>query len=237
MSIHSGARLQKFSNTNALACKSSDPTSSSRPVNDLPQQSGMVLLLCLIFMTALTLLGLSASSDTILQRQLATNLRDAEYAKQTAHLSLKWAEQWISQLPATAMANCEQDCSGFYTHASGSVDNDLHFQPISTWLVLGFQAGIDPDTGSRLAFIGLDSVEPPIWVVENLHHSPAYVDSNVPENSTPEQDWYRILVRSTGRMGNTVAVMESVIVRSADKNSQASPPIPDTQRVSWRELR
>ena len=43
-------------------------------------QSGMVLLLCLIFLTALTLLGLSASTDTVLQNQLAANLQETERA-------------------------------------------------------------------------------------------------------------------------------------------------------------
>ena len=43
-------------------------------------QNGMVLLLCLIFLTALTLLGLSAASDTILQTQLSANLQEAERA-------------------------------------------------------------------------------------------------------------------------------------------------------------
>lgn len=204
---------------------------------DTCHQSGMVLLLCLIFMTALMLLGLSASSDTILQKQLASNLRDAEYAKQTAHLSLVWAEQWISQQSASAMASCEQDCSGFYTHASGNLDNDLQFQPMATWTSQGFAAGIDPATGGRLQFIGLVSAEPPMWLIEYLHHSPAFVDNNVPGNSTPEQDWFRLLVRSTGQSENIVSVIESVIVRSADDSGQTPPPVPKTERISWRELR
>lgn len=210
---------------------------SGSPLRTDSQQSGMVLLLCLIFMTALTLLGLSTSSDTILQKQLASNLRDAEYARQTAHLSLQWAEQWISQQPANAMASCEQDCSGFYTHANGNLDNDLQFQPMVTWLSLGFEAGVDPDTGGRLQFIGPDSAEPPMWLIEYLHHSPALVDNNVPGNSIPEQDWFRILVRGTGRSDNTVSVIESVIVRIADDSGQTPPTVPTTERVSWRQLR
>lgn len=200
-------------------------------------QSGMVLLLCLIFMTALTLLGLSASSDTILQKQLASNLREAEHTKQTAHLSLQWAEQWISQQPASAMASCEQDCSGFYTHATGSLQNDMQYQPIAVWRSLGFEAGVDPDTGVRIAVIGMTSAEPPMWVIEHLYHSPAVVDNNLPENSRPEQDWFRLLVRSSSRSGNIVSAIESVIVRSTDASEQTPPPLPKTERISWRELR
>lgn len=201
------------------------------------RQSGMVLLLCLIFMTALTLLGLSASSDTILQKQLASNLRDAEYTRQTAHLALQWAEQWTSLLPASAMASCEQNCSGFYTQPAGKLDNDLQFQPIASWLSQGFEAGVDPDTGVRLESIGLASTEPPIWIIEHLHHSPAFVDNNLPENGRPEQDWFRILVRGAGRSGNTVSVIESVIVRSAEDSGQTPPSPAKTERVSWRKLR
>ena len=57
-------------------------------------QTGMVLLLCLIFLMALTLLGLSASSDTILQSKLANNLQESERARQSALSALSWAEQW-----------------------------------------------------------------------------------------------------------------------------------------------
>jgi len=199
-------------------------------------QSGMVLLLCLMFMTALTLLSLSASSDTILQKQLASNLRDAEYAKQTAYLSLQWAENWVSRLPLSAMASCHQDCSSFYTHIAGSLESDVQFQPVGYWQLQGFEAGVDPVNGGRLATFGLDSVEPPMWIIENLHHTAAFTDNITPENSTAARDWYRILVRSTGRSENTVSVIESVIVRISEDSVQTPPPAPRTERTSWREL-
>lgn len=52
-------------------------------------ESGMVLLFCLLFLTAMTLLGLSASADAILQNQLAANLRETEQSKQSALVALE----------------------------------------------------------------------------------------------------------------------------------------------------
>jgi Tfp pilus assembly protein PilX len=196
----------------------------------------MVLLLCLIFMTALTLLGLATTSDTLLQKQLANNLRDAEFAKQTAHLSLQWVEQWISQLPATTVINCDQNCGGFYAKPAGSLDSAIEFQPFTTWQLQGFEAGLDPVTGERQNTFGANTIEPPMWLIEHLHHSPATVDSNTPANETPEKDWYRILVRSTGKSQNTVSVFESVIVRS-QQNSDQTTASSAIKRVSWQELR
>ena len=59
-------------------------------------QSGMVLLLCLMFLVALTLLGLSASSDAILQNQLAANLQEQERAKHQKHEALSYMASGIA---------------------------------------------------------------------------------------------------------------------------------------------
>ena len=69
-------------------------------------QDGMVLLLGLLFLTVLTLLGLSASADAILQSQLAANLRESERAKHASVASLSWAEDWMLELEGIAPVPC-----------------------------------------------------------------------------------------------------------------------------------
>ena len=90
-------------------------------------QSGMVLLLCLIFLMALTLLGLSASSDTILQSKLANNLQESERASQSALSALSWAEQWLLEFDGPAPETCSAPCDGLYLHATGSLPNHPEF--------------------------------------------------------------------------------------------------------------
>ncbi len=137
------------------------------------RQRGMVLLLCLIFMTALTLLGLTASTDTITQTQLATNLHDSERARQNAQLSLQWAEQWLSALAGPALESCSTGCTGLFAHPADSLEYNLQSASLAWWISHGYEVGLDPDTGARLATVGVPGIDPPIWAIQSLHHSPA----------------------------------------------------------------
>lgn len=193
------------------------------------RQQGMVLLLCLIFMTALTLLGLSASTDTITQTQLAANLHDAERARQNAKLSLQWAEQWLSGRAGPAPQSCSSDCTGFFIQPAASLDYDLQSASLAWWTAHGYEVGLDPQSGVRLATIGAPGTDPPIWIIQSLHHSAATADG-----STPALDWYRILVRTTGQSSNTVAVIESTVKKSWDATGSTAMP---ANRVAWQELR
>lgn len=207
--------------------------------------TGMVLLLCLIFLMALTLLGLSASSDTILQSKLANNLQETERAKQSALSALSWAEQWLLEFDGLSPETCSARCDGLYLHATGNLPNSPEFESHSWWLSQGYEAGLDPLTGERIATISSDSINPPVWVVEVAHTIPPA------ENGTSDsQVWYRILARGNGRSETAVSVIESTIVRSWPSGEETGLPInvapspcPGSVqsalcgRFSWRELR
>jgi len=171
--------------------------------------SGMVLLLCLIFLMALTLLGLAASSDAILQNKLTSNLQEAERARQSALLGLSWAEQWLLELDSPAPGSCSAPCDGLYLHTAGDLPTHPQHESFSWWMSQGHEAGIDPLTGNRVATIASGSIKPPVWIIEVLHSIPPTA-----EDSPDLQVWYRILVRGSGRTDNTVSVVESIVVRS-----------------------
>jgi Tfp pilus assembly protein PilX len=208
-------------------------------------QSGMVLLLCLIFLTALTLLILSASANSILQNQLSTNLREAERAKQTALAAQSWAEQWLLGLDGPAPGVCMESCEGLKLHGKDTLPPYPEFESLSWWMARGHEAGLDPVSGIRMATIGYDSINTPVWIVQAMHEVPASEDgqSNL-------QTWYRILTRGSGRAETSVSVVESTISRSwASSQSSVSTetdltdrcpgtkPGTECGRVSWRELR
>lgn len=208
-------------------------------------QSGMVLLLCLIFLMALTLLGLSASSDAILQSKLTNNLQETERARQSALSALSWAEQWLLEFDGPAPETCSTPCDGLYLHTTGSLPNHPEFESHSWWLSEGHEAGINPITGGRITTISSDSINPPVWVVEIIHTIPPV------ENSTADfQVWYRLLARGSGRTETAVSVIESTVVRSwpsvEDTGlsvTSVAVPCPGSEpsalcgRFSWRELR
>ncbi len=207
-------------------------------------QRGMVLLLCLLFLMALTLLGLSASSDTILQNKLSANLQDAERARQSARLALSWAENWLMTLDGPAPEYCLDSCDGLRLHADGELPPHPEYEDIDWWMVNGHQAGVDPLTGVRLETITGDSINAPVWIIEAVHTiEPA-------ESGNPDlQVWYRILARGTGWTETAVSVVESVVVRSWPAIEENQPPdvvvagaCPGSTssaicgRFSWREI-
>jgi Tfp pilus assembly protein PilX len=205
-------------------------------------QPGMVLLLCLIFLMALTLLGLSASSDTILQSKLASNLQDSERAKQSALSALSWAEDWILEFNGPPPENCSMACGGLYLHASGMLPLYPESESYSWWLQHGHEAGIDPLTGERIVTLSNDSYDVPVWIIETAQIIPPGENG-----STELLTWYRILARGTGQSETAVSVVESIISRSwpaADDTAVVgSGRCPGSEqpalcgRFAWRELR
>ena len=208
-------------------------------------QTGMVLLLCLIFLTALTLLGLSASAEAILQNQLTANLQETERARQSALSALSWAENWLLEQGGIAPETCSTSCDDLKIHAPGDLPAGSEFKDLSWWLEQGHEAGIDPLTGERVAPITNDSRHPPVWIIEAIHEVlPAE------SGATDLQVWYRILTRGHGRTDAGISVIESIVVRSWAVTESAEPPETSTSelcpgseptaecgRVAWRELR
>jgi len=215
------------------------------PHGGLNTQTGMVLLLGLIFLTALTLLGLSASADTILQNKLATNLQETERAKQSALTTLTWAEHWLLELDGPAPENCTEPCDGLYLHAAGSLPPHPEFENLSWWVGQGHEAGIDPLTGNRITTITAGSIDTPVWIIETVHSIPP-----AEKGTRPLQVWYRILARGSGQTNAAISVIESTVVRSwsaidstKSPTTAVSGPCPGSEptakcgRFSWRELR
>lgn len=210
-------------------------------------ENGFALLLCLLFLTVLTLQGLSASSETIVQDRLATNLHESESARQSAMAAQAWAESWLMQLDGMVPGICAQTCIGLKIHAPGSLPPHPETEKLSWWLDQGHIAGIDPLTGDRIDTISVGSIDPPVWIIEAVHETAAMNNGD-----TPAQTWYRILARGSGsgRTSTGVSVVESILARSwvatgrADEpGSGQTPACPNTEpatrcgRQAWRELR
>ena len=202
----------------------------------------MALLLCLLFLTALTLLGLSAASETVMQDRLADNLQETGQARQSALAAQDWAEDWLLGHFEVAPLPCVQPCEGPQIHASGTLPGRPETENLAWWLANGMEAGIDPVSGERLATLSIDSATPPVWIVESLHE-----ERLVSASGDETQAWYRILARGNGHAGRGVAVVESIVTRpwrparTIDAVTQEPCPGFDSsyrcERVAWRTLR
>ena len=204
---------------------------------------GMVLLLCLLLLVALSLLGLSAATETLLQSKLSANLQDSERAKQAASLASSWAEHWLLSLEGPAPVNCADSCEGLILHAAGTLPPHPESESFDWWVNNGHEAGVDPMSGERLQTISRDSIETPVWIIETVNTDPPT------ESGEPDlQVWYRILARGTGRAETAVSVVESIVVRSwpvpadndsfrvADGTCPGSSPSVICGRYAWREI-
>lgn len=210
-------------------------------VRHLGSQGGMVLLLCLIFLTAMMLLGLSASADTILQNQLAANLQETERAKQSAMAALLWSEQWLLKLDDAQY--CQAHCDHQIIPAFGSLPAHPEFKPYSWWLNEGFEAGKDPLSHVAGTPPVNGSNNQSLWLIEPVHSVAA-----AQEGLTDQRVWYRILARGSNSTGTVVSVVESLVVRSwpsiesteisaADNPGACSKQPAVCGRIAWRELR
>lgn len=210
-----------------------------------PSQIGMALFFCLIFLTALTLLGLSASADVILQNQLVANYQEAERARQSALAALSWAEDWLFDLEGTVPDYCEKPCAGLFVHSPGDLPTHPEYESLSWWLDHGYLTGIDPLTGEHTVGGAPGNTNNSVWLIEELHSV-----SRVTDDPEALQVWYRILARGSGRSKGAISVVESIVARSWLSTREPAPS--DTEvssycsgldssaqcgRVSWRELR
>jgi Tfp pilus assembly protein PilX len=205
----------------------------------------VALLLCLLFLTALALLGLSASADAVLQNQLAANHHDAQMARQSALSALSWAEQWLTGLEDPSPDKCTIDCDGLKIYSPGDLPARAEFSDPAWWDLHGHEAGIDPLTGERNATIVRGSARPSIFIIVKAHELPTQTAE------TPvSQTWYRILARGSGRSESAVSVVESMVWRTWVSDGHKDSPdgaragschdpdqSPRCGRVSWRQLR
>ncbi len=195
----------------------------------------MVLLLCMIFLTAMMLLGLSSSADTILQSQLATNLQKAERVKQSAQTTLETGEKWLMDLGASAPGPCQAPCKQAVIHPAGTLPGDLQYKPLNWWLANGQAVGQNPPPSRNKS-------NPSVWLIESSY------TGAVADRPGERRSWYRILARASDPTDKVVSVVESIVLKTWTEQQKPSSTIPtdsalcaagsgDCGRMAWRRLR
>ena len=90
-------------------------------------QSGVVLVISLIMLLALTLIGVTSSSVTGLEAKMAANSKDVNLAFQSAEATLRSAEDYLKAKQPNfdrAGTNAVQGVGGLYTVLSTTVNPD-----------------------------------------------------------------------------------------------------------------
>lgn len=140
-----------------------------QPAGKPATQSGVALVICLIFLLVLTLLGITAMRTTGLEERMAGNARNGEIAFQAAEAGLREGEEWVMAInlynPPTPCSSAP--CQLWQADAAGLPDN-LYQQNLAWWQTNGRQytqqvpeAGADPHY--LVEYIGYD---PGLTVIE-----------------------------------------------------------------------
>ncbi|NIP18062.1 MAG: hypothetical protein GWM87_07810 [Xanthomonadales bacterium] len=212
-----------------------------------PNSRGAALLICLLLLTALTLLGLAAASDMTLQHRMAGNIESARESLRNAEAGLLWAERWLLSLSGDARpASCAANC------APGDVIRAENVYPPSPavfdenwWAIHGIAAGVEPELGildPDLYDLGSH------WLVEEVHHA---TQTTTPDHPG-EVSYYRITARGSEAGGAGVSIVQGILARpwGDPKWTDPLPPgfgqrnlchrfgiAPPCGRVAWRQLR
>jgi Tfp pilus assembly protein PilX len=201
-----------------------------------------------MLLVALTLLGLAAASDSILQDRMTNNLVENGRLHHAANAALGWGESWLHGQPGGSRPQaCETDCPPFgVIRIAGSLGVNPAYQPLDWWQAQAFREGSDPLTGAVLVPTGMEN--PGYWLIEELLVTPG---TGV-EGAQPETGYYRLLARADDSGSNAYAVTESIVARPWGDPAWTDPfpgpaaytPYciqaelrPGCGRLSWRKTR
>ena len=91
-------------------------------------QSGATLLMCVIMLASLSLLGVSAASDSLLQQRMGANRAQDEQALAAANARLRAFEMALLTLPGEARPpGCPEAC--LMELPAGVLLEEIHFRP------------------------------------------------------------------------------------------------------------
>lgn len=176
------------------------------------RQRGVTLLLCVLLLAGLSLLALSAASDSQLQLRVMGNIDSEARALAAARSAGAWAEQWLFSLDgASPPPTCASDCTGAAPIlAPGALPQHPGDHPENWWLSQAFADGHDPFTGQRLAPRAVRGTPVGRWLVQELHRDFVAAEQ---ENPSAELVWYRVIARAAPAPSGSPVVVESIVAR------------------------
>lgn len=171
------------------------------------RQRGAVLAVSLIFLLILTLIGITAMSDTVLQEKMAGNLRDSEIAFQAGESALRDAEDlilsWLTQPEAKTTTGCSAP-QATNCPLWDPATYDFETADQSTWNTVGIEYG---DNTHEIT----TAVEDPKFVIEERQE---ILDSSVVGFTPPtSRVYYRVTARAKGGSGNAVSVIQTSVAK------------------------
>jgi type IV pilus assembly protein PilX len=174
-----------------------------------PTQRGVVLVMCLVFLTVLTLLALTGMETSVTEERMAGNMQDYNQAFEAAEVAMEDAEAWLGdqiQLPIANGAGTAE----VWTENGPDPDADTvswWAERDATWWAANAESSA-----------GLEQVETqPQYVIEEFYVSTAGEALNMGTGAPAIQRVvHRVTARGIGSSGDAEVLMQSTYLRPYD---------------------
>lgn len=160
------------------------------------KQNGAVLIFCLVFLTILTLMGVSGMESTILEERMSGNMQDNNTAFQAAESALKVAEAWLS---ASASRPATSDDGSTVVWELDAMDPD-------TDDTTGWWSDSDRDaswwSSNAQAATGMQGIaSQPLYIIEEF-------------SSAGNRTFHRITARGVGQNSAAAVKLQSIYAKA-----------------------
>jgi type IV pilus assembly protein PilX len=156
------------------------------------QQSGVTLVIAMIFLICFAMLGVWAASSNALQERMAGNTRNRDLALQAAESALKDAEATIDTWRTRAFDGTD----GLLAYVATQANDRVAWQAASRW------------TTHRTLTVGTPG---------QLASAPRYVIEKMPNTANPSDttqfdvENYRVTAMAVGGDSQAVVILQSII--------------------------
>lgn len=158
------------------------------------RQRGAVLITSLIFLIIITLIGITAMQNAVLEERMAGNMHDRNLAFQSAEAALRDAEEFLAQRTRDDPMEMVDfnNAHGLYRLANSG---NFHWEVDATWS--GSASRVYGDTLDHVA-------EQPRYIIEPIQLLP--LDASAPP---PAPYLFRITARGVGGSETAVVLLQS----------------------------
>jgi len=171
--------------------------------NNIATQKGVVLIVALIILMAMTIISVSSMSSSTLEERMAANLKDREVAFQAAEATLRYAEDQVQA--GISSGNFNTTCNGGYCQSDQ--------QSATTYPEYWTDATLDVwnDNNKHLTYTVTGSAAPAKFIIE-------FMGGQIQNFSTGPQATdpiiYRITALGVGLTTTSTVMLQSTYIKN-----------------------